>query len=210
VLALAVLAAGGALVLDLSASAPRTAGSDHIAPLIFSAAVPAGGHVCQPMGLLPGEAARVEMTVGTYGKPMPRFTLRFLNQAGRTLADGMPQPGAHEGVIVFELHHFAAAGNVTQVCLQLPRSVGPIAVGGEGVPPGSSSELIDGHVEAGLISLIYLRRGNESWWQLLPTLAERFGFGKSPSFGSWLLPLASLALLGVWILTMRLLARELR
>ena len=58
--------------------------------------------------------------------------------------------------------------------------------------------------------MLYLRAGEESWWQLIPTLSERFGLGKAPLYGAWSLLLAALLLLGVWIAVFRLLARELR
>ncbi len=40
-------------------------------------------------------------------------------------------------------------------------------------------------------------------------LDERFGLGKASLFGDWTLPAMALALLGVWIAAVRLLAKEL-
>jgi hypothetical protein len=40
-------------------------------------------------------------------------------------------------------------------------------------------------------------------------LTRRFGLGKASFFGDWTLPVAALLLLGVWVATVRLLAREL-
>jgi hypothetical protein len=69
--------------------------------------------------------------------------------------------------------------------------------------------VVDGSQQPGRISLLYLRAGSETWWQLLPTLARRFGLGKASFFGAWTLPLAALLLLGVWVSAVRLLLREL-
>jgi hypothetical protein len=71
------------------------------------------------------------------------------------------------------------------------------------------AEVVDGSQQPGRISLLYLRAGSESWWQLLPTLSRRFGLGKASFFGAWTLPLAALLLLGVWVSAVRLLLREL-
>jgi hypothetical protein len=59
------------------------------------------------------------------------------------------------------------------------------------------------------MAVVYLRPGRESWWQLLPTLSRRMGFGKALFFGTWTLPVAALLLLGLWIAVGRLLLREL-
>jgi hypothetical protein len=207
-LGLAVLVVVGALVLDMSASAPRTAGSDHFAPLIFAASLPGAGSVCQAVVSLPRDAARVQLTIGTYGKPVPALTLRFLDPAGRVSAEGHLAAGAHEGVVSIPVHDVSDPEAATDACVAVERT-GPIVLGGEGVPVSDFSERVDGKPEPGRLSLFYFRAGSESWWQLLPTLDERFGLGKAPFFGAWLLPVAALALLGVWIATIRLLARQL-
>ena len=85
----------------------------------------------------------------------------------------------------------------------------PVVIGGEAGPVDPSAELIDGRQQPGRISLSYLRRGSESWWQLLPTLSHRFGLGKASLVGDWTLPVAALLLLGVWAAAVRLLIREL-
>lgn len=210
VLALATLIVVGALALDMSGSAVRTAGSDHADPLTFTAAVAPGGTACQPLAGLPGDAARVQLTVGSYGKPLPPLALRFLDAQGRTAAEGFLPGGGHEGVVTVGVRHRRGAGEAVEGCLRVGRGPGPVALGGEGVPVSALSQRVDGQPQPGRISLVYLRSRSESWWQLLPTLAERFALGKAPFFGVWLLPLAALALLGAWAAAVRLLARELR
>jgi hypothetical protein len=68
---------------------------------------------------------------------------------------------------------------------------------------------VDGKPQPGRIDVVYLRPGRESWWQLLPTLDQRFGLGKASFFGGWTLPALALALLCVWIAAARLLAEGL-
>jgi hypothetical protein len=79
-----------------------------------------------------------------------------------------------------------------------------------GVLGAPGTESVNGRRVAGAISLVYLRHGSESWWELLPTLTTRFGLGKASVFGDWTLPVLALLLLGVWVVTLRLLVRELR
>ena len=184
------------------------AGSDHASPLIFVANLPGRGSVCQPVVSLPPDAASAQLTLGTYGKPAPELTLRFLAPAGRLVAEGHLAPGAHEGVISIPLRRVASTEGASEACLLVGGRT-KVAVAGEGVPVSSFSEHVNGQPLGGRISLVYFRKGSESWWQLLPVLSERFGLGKASFFGSWLLALAALGLLGVWVVTIRLLAREL-
>jgi hypothetical protein len=209
VLALALLAVAGALVLDMSGRAPRTAGSDHVSTPIFAASVPGGGAVCQPVSPLPQDAARAQLLIGTYGRPVPELSIRFLTAGGEAVATGILPAGAHEGTVTIPLTHTRTAAPSTSVCLRVGGASTSV-IGGEGIPLSASSELIDGRQRPGRIGLLYFRRGEESWWQLLPTLGTRFGLGKAPFFGGWTLPLVALMLLGVWAATVGLLSRELR
>src|SRR5262249_10568913 len=86
VLAVALLLVVGVLALDASGRAPRTAGSDHTSPAVFSAAVPGGGVLCQPASYLPADAARVQMLIGTYGRPVPDLRLSFIDAKGLGVA----------------------------------------------------------------------------------------------------------------------------
>ena len=208
ILCVALLAVVGALALDMSGRAPRSAGSDHVGPSVFSAAVPGGGVLCQPVQGLPGDAARAQLLIGTYGHPVPKLQVRFLDAAGAAVAVGQLPSGAREGPVSIALTHHPRSPAATEMCLRVG-GVSPVALGGEGGPIASYSELVNGHREPGRISIIYLRRGDESWWQLLPTLARRFGLGKASYFGEWTLPLLALLLLSVWVATAQLLRREL-
>jgi hypothetical protein len=207
-LGVALLLVTGALALDMSGSAPRSAGSDHVGFPVFSAAVPGGGLVCQPVPGLPRDAARVQLLIGTYGHPVPNLQVRFLDAAGGDVAAGQLPAGAREGPVSIALTHQPRSPAATEMCLRVEGAL-PVVLGGEGGPITSYTELVNGHRQPGRISLIYFRSGDESWWQLLPTLARRFGLGKASFFGEWTLPVLALLLLGVWVATARLLTREL-
>ncbi len=208
VLVLALLLVVGALVLDMSGRGPRTAGSDHVGMPVFAASVPADGTVCQPASPVPGDAARVQLLIGTYGHPVPALTIHFLGAGGEAVASGTLPAGAPEGLAVIPIAHTRATVSSVSVCLHIAGRI-PTVIGGEGIPVNPGSETVEGKHEGGMIGLLYFRGGEESWWQLLPTLATRFGLGKAPFFGGWTLPFAALMLLGVWVATMKLLWRDL-
>jgi len=204
-LGLALLLVLAVLVLDMSGSAPRGTGSDHNNPAVFAATVPGGGSVCQPIVPLPLDAARVQLLIGTYGRPVPALSLSF-NGARGALAAGSLAAGSKEGTITIPIHRLAV-GEASSFCLHVGGH-SPVVFGGEGGPIGASSELVDGRAQGGRVSLLYLRGGSESWWQLLPSLDHRFGLGKAYVFGDWTLPVLALMLLGVWVAAIRLLLRE--
>jgi hypothetical protein len=208
VLAVALVLVAGAVILDMSGRAPRIAGTDHTNPVGFVATIPSGGSVCQPSMVLPPDTGSVEVLVGTYGQSVPALAASFKDPAGRVVASGELAAGARQEYVRIPLRyaHGSIAGTL---CIHVGRVARPIALGGDVFPAGSVSEQVDGVPQGGRIDVVYLRPGRESWWRLLGALDERFGFGKASFFGDWTLPVAALLLLGVWIATVRLLAREL-
>ncbi|HEX3141664.1 MAG TPA: hypothetical protein VHQ87_16530 [Rhizobacter sp.] len=204
---MALLLALGAVVLDMSGSAPRTAGSNHISTAVFAATVPPHGELCEPVVAPPTDAARVQLLIGSFGQPVPALRLRYLDAAGAVVADSQLAAGGTEGVVTLPLREKRGAAGATRVCLRVGST--KIVLGGEGGPASANSEIVNGIPQGGLVSLFYLRSGSESWWQLLPTLTRRFGLGKAPLFGDWTLPVLVLALAGVWFGAARLLLREL-
>lgn len=207
-LCVALLAVVGAFVLDMSGRAPRTAGSDHVSPAVFSATVAGRGVLCQPGVSLPDDAARVQLLVGTYGRPVPDLRIAFLGATGTEVATGHLPMGAQEGYVTIPLVRTRGAVGASSMCLRVGDSA-RIVLGGEGGAFGANSEMVDGHAQSGRITLLYLRQGSESWWELLPELTRRFGLGKASFFGGWTLPVVALLLAGVWADAMRLLLREL-
>jgi hypothetical protein len=208
-LGIALVLVAGVFVLELSGRSPRIAASDHTNPQGFVATVPSGGMLCQPVMTLPADAASVEVLIGTFGHPVPRMTASFEDPGHQSIRPGRIAAGAREGYVQIPLGypHGAAVGGT--LCLHLGETVHPVVFAGDVFGAGNMSEQVNGVPQAGRIDVVYLRPGRESWWQLLGTLDERFGFGKASFFGDWTLPVAALLLLGVWIATLRLLGREL-
>ena len=208
VLAVGVLLVAGALAIDMSGRAVRTAGSDHFKSLVFTAVMPPRSTLCQSVTGLPQDAARVRLQIGSYGTPLPPLDARFLTSNGDRVASGHIARGATEGEVTIPLRHVPQASGASIFCLHSHGS-GRLAVGGEYLPPGPWLARVNGRPQLGPVSLFYLRDAPESWWQMLGLLARRFHFGKAPFFDTWTLPLLAVLLLGVWIATVRLLVREL-
>ena len=208
VLGVALLLVAGALALDMSGRAPRDRRYRPHQPRGFSAALPHGGTLCQPAMVLPSDAQHLEVLIGTYGVPVPALSASFTATRGSTRASGRLAAGAHEGYVQIPLRYPHGPTAEGTLCLRVG-GAHKVVFGGEPATPGALSEQVDGAPQPGRIDVVYLRPGRESWWQLLGTLDERLGLGKASLFGDWTLPAMALALLGVWIAAVRLLAREL-
>jgi hypothetical protein len=208
VLAVALALAVGALLLDMSGSAPRMAGTDHTIPVGFVATMYSGQELCQPGMTLPSEAQRVQVLVGTYGPPVPALSTRFLGPGGRQIAAGHLPAGTAQGNVLIPISYPHGAAASGTLCIRVEGGKKTV-LGGNIFTAGPASEQIAGTPQPGRITVVYLRPGSESWWQLLPTLSRRFGLGKASLFGAWTLAAAALALLGVWVAAVRLLRREL-
>jgi hypothetical protein len=208
---LAVLATAVGLVIDMSGSTRRTAGDDGMTRVGFFDTVPAGGQLCQASMVLPDDAASINVLIGTFGYPVPPIAVAFKNQAGRTVATGSLRAGVRvnpfgNSIPLRYPHGASVAGTL---CLH-PGGRHTIAFAGESLPNPQALATVNGTPQPGRVSVTYWRRGRESWWQLLGTLDQRFGLGKSTIFGDWTLPLLALAVLALWIAAVRFMVRELR
>jgi hypothetical protein len=205
-LAAALLCVAGLLVLEMSQSAPRLAGTNHVNVSAFVAAVPANGTVCQPGTFLPSDAAQVQMLISTYGHTAPAIHATF-EEAGREMAAGSLRGGGPQGYVMVPLSRLHRGNTGGTLCIRLHGRYA-VAIGGAPAVAGTGSEQVNGKAQAGVLTLAFYRPDSESWWQLLPTLAQRLGLGKAAFFGAWMLPLATLLLLLIWIAAIRLLIKE--
>jgi hypothetical protein len=208
VLGLAAVAVVGALALDMSGRAVRSAGSNHIKSFVFAAIMPPRSTLCQYVPGLPQDAASVRLLMGAYGAPLPALDVRFLTAHGNEVARGQVAAGVSQGDVTIPLRHVAHASGASRFCLYNGGS-GQLAVGGENLTSAALLARVDGRSQPGGVSLFYLRGARESWWQMLGTLARRFSFGKASFFGAWTFPLLAALLFFVWVATIRLLMREL-
>ncbi len=172
VIAVAVLLVVAVFALEMSGSAARTADSNHVGVSAFTATVPGGGAVCEPVSGLPDDAARARLFVRSFGHPVPALGLRFTDGRGRTVAVGTFPGGPKQGFVDIPITRSGAPGTETQACLHVAGR-NAVAIGGRPAAVGPGAEVVDGKHEGGDISLVYLRSGSESWWQLLPTLLHR-------------------------------------
>jgi hypothetical protein len=210
-LGVAVAVVAAALVVNLSRSAPRLAGTDYADPDVFAANVPAGAvHgrrlLCQAGTFLPGDAGSALFLVGSYGKPLPAVRLSF-SDAGRVVAAGSLPAATHEGPMLIRMSNSGGDHVASTMCLSFGAG-GPLVLGGVG--GGAGAATVDGQPQGGRVSVIYYRRGSESWWQLLGAVDRRFGIGRASFFGAWTLPVLALVLLSLWVFTVRFLGRMLK
>lgn len=214
-LGLAIVATLVGLAVNMSGSAPRLAGDDHVRwpAILLGDAVNGGGRVCVTGLILPDDAERMVMTIGNVVAapfPLARITARF-SAAGRTVTSGVLRVGATPGEFVsIPLRYPHGASVVGTLCLHVGGHRA-LHFGGEPVPiAAQSGTTVDGVAQTARPSILYYRPGSESWWQLLGALDFRFGLGKSPIFGDWTLPLLVLAMAALGLGVVRLLVRELR
>jgi hypothetical protein len=205
-LGVAFALAAGALALDLSGHAARMAGSNHV-PIVGTGVTVPGGHVvCQVSLAPPADSARVVLLVGTTLPRIPPLRLRFVSDSGALVYTA--QAGGEPGTIgSLEMPvQWRSAPATGKLCVRVGGSA-PLYMTGVLLPPASTTAAVDGHPQGGAMTVLYLRRGRESWWHLLPTLSRRFGYGKASWIGTWTLPVAAFALLCVWIACGRLVVR---
>lgn len=206
-LAAALLCVIGALALDMSGSAPRLSGTNHVNPLAFVVTVPPGGRLCQPAVALPPDTGSVKLLIASYGRPLPTISALLTGEDGERLASGELARGRKQGYVTIPLEPVRQRVRAGTLCIRFG-GTSKLAFGGVGEPENAASVRVNGHIAEAKVSLYYLRPGSESWWELLPTLAQRFGFGKAAFFGSWTLPLVAFLLLATWVATIRLLVKE--
>lgn len=201
----ALLCVTGVFILEMSGTAQRLAGTNHASDAT-SLRTPKRGTVCQS-DILPGDAGRLKLLIAAEGHPLPAISAAFHRAGGGVVTSGKLPAGRAEGFVLLPLRHPHGPSTSGTLCLHIDGHR-QITIGGQPTTPGPSSARLDGKAQPLNLTLVYIRGGPESWWQLLPTLAQRLGYGKAAFFGTWTLPFAAVLLLGVWIATIRLLFRE--
>jgi hypothetical protein len=193
-----VLAAGGVvLVVALAAvllpAEPRQAGSNYVPEFGPVIELRGADRHCQEEGLVPRDAAALRVRVGTYGRPTPAIRATMADVDGPVFSAGRLPAGRREGIVVVPLDPPVeeSRGGV-EACIATGR-------GGRTVMYGAGER----------IRFEWLREGEESWLELLPTVAHRFGLGKGLAIGAWLLVLAAVLLVGAIAVAARVAAREL-
>jgi hypothetical protein len=191
-LALALVAIATGLVIDMSGAAPRLAGGNdtHWPAPDFSDAVPGGGSVCEAGTALPADAARMVMTIGSYGRPLPRISVTFTPTGStRTLRLGGLAAGGVQGAEVsVPLRHPHGPSAAGTLCLRVGGHH-PLVFGDEA---GVSGSTIDGTPVPGtVVSSTTARgasRGGACWERSTRASASENGgsseTGRCPSWHS--------------------------
>jgi len=207
-LGLALLATLIGFLIDMSGSAPRLAGSDHVHwPAIDPAVAiaPAGQSMCV-VTVLPSDTASILIAIHGAVR-LPRITVTFDDLTGRRLATGVLRAGVPEsGAVSIALRHAHAPSVAGNLCL---RGGGRATLVYDGLV-GTGVTTVGGVASLGTPAILFYRHGSESWWSLLGALDLRFGLGKSSIFGDWTLPVIALAALALFGAVTRVLVRELR
>jgi hypothetical protein len=204
-MALGLVAIAVILVYVLGHTAQRRSGTDLTPNGAFVATLAAGQQTCQGQELLPADTSALRATIGTYGKPGPALRVRMTGPRGEPLSTGALRPGWREGIVQIEITHVARAHEQVQLCL---RNLGPgaIAIAGALPDPGWVMK-VAGHPVEGRLRYDYMRPGNESWFQLLPTIVYRSTLAKGGIVRHWAWAAALVAMLLALALAFRLVAR---
>ncbi len=198
-----VLCILGIATLEMSHSAPRLAGTNDIPAAAIVANVPAGQKLCQPGVVIPPDGAAIQLEIFTFDKPMPTVHVTVADAKGAIVDRGTVEPGGPQGLTLIRLNKPRPVSG--RLCLTATR---PIALAGQGVPGGPTSQTLNGTPQAAAIAVMVMRPGKESWWQLLPTVIRRFGYGKWSLLGSWTFVAGAVVLALVWILVLRTFWKE--
>lgn len=195
----------GVLVALLDRGA-RMAGTSFVRQLHFSVVVPPGETACQPRTHLADDAASAVLLVGTYGSPRPPLSVAFTKDDGTVLARGRLGGGSRQGDVTVPFARVVEGNHSATACVRNEGST-RVALGGDIASPENTAR-IKGSPAGGVVGFRYLREGQESWLELAPVVAQRFGLGKTAAFGTWTLPLVALVVLGLWVAVVRLLLAQ--
>ena len=195
----AVVAAGlvtvaVALVLVLLDSGQRQAGSNYVPELSQAVTIKSTGSHCQGGQLIPADAASLRLLVGTYENPTPKLSVT-VRAGGKAIAAGTLPAGRTEGHLTIPIDPVDEPREDATVCVDVK---------------GAAERRTVFYGTLGQLRFEWLRDGSETWLELLPTVAHRFGLGKPFVSGSWVLALAALLLGLAWAAALRLLMRDLR
>ena len=195
VLGAGLVAALVAVGLVLSDSAQRQAGSNYVPERERARTIEGAGGYCQRDQDIPADTAALRLLLGTFEGPRPAVDV-VVRAAGRRLTSGRipadPVPPTEHQVVPLE--PVARSTPNAIVCLRVRAGKGRRTV-------------LYGTL--GQVRFEWLRAGQESWIELLPTIVHRFALGKANPVGAWLLAVALVLLALATGAALRVAAREL-
>jgi hypothetical protein len=207
VLGVALALVGAAVVVVLSQSARRLAGTSFVPQSGFNVVIPAGGSACQLGTYLADDSAAAQLLVGIFGRPRPALRVTFADPDGVVVARGRVAGGERQGDVTVPFKHVVDGNHAATTACVRNAGAHRVALGG-GIANADTAARVGGRPTSGIVGFRYLRAGRESWWALMPVVAQRFGLGKASLFGPWTLPLLALVLAGLWLAAVRLLLED--
>jgi hypothetical protein len=157
-------------------------------PAQVAAPLNAGQEVCQGPVDVPERFRRVQMRVGTFGKPGPPLAVTVrafpagLPLARGTLRGGYPDSRAQ----TVTLQSVAAGGRVSVCVRNVGRKQQVALYGGAGAAARTSTASIDGRSLGTDLTLVFKRDEERSVLSLLPTMFERASLFHPGWAGPWL------------------------
>jgi hypothetical protein len=193
----AVLVAGfvlllAAVLVTMASSAPRQAGSNLVPDTEEIVNRRGPWRHCQDDEVVPKDAARLRLHVGTYGRPTPALRITARGPGGDLVTAGGVPAGGREGHVYVPVRRVQRTRQGVRVCVSVS---------------GRRRTVL--YEAAGRLRLDWYRAGEETWFEVLPTIAHRFSLAKANPVGPALLPLAALILLVGWVAATRIVVREL-
>jgi hypothetical protein len=193
-LAAGLVAIAVAVALVLADSKPRQAGSNYVHEAGPVVELKGSGSRCEEHQVIPADTGALRLLVGTYHRPMPEVRVS-VRSGGGAIASGTLPAGGREGHVRIPVDRVGRLVDDAEVCVAIRAADRRRQT----VLYGSGDQL----------RFEWLRPESESWFELVPTLAHRFGLAKPFLSGAWVLALAGLLLAAAWALALRLVVREL-
>jgi hypothetical protein len=195
----AVLAAGllvvvVALVVVLLDSKTRQAGSNYVAEAGPTVTLGRQDRHCEFEQVVPKDAAGLRVLLGTFERPSPPLEVS-ITTAGGEISNGRLAGGGPDGEVVVPIERVRNLNPNATVCIKA-----------EGL---SAKRRLVLYGNGTRVRFEWVRPGRERWFDVLPTVAHRFGLGKPFVSGGWVLVAAGLLLAAAWALALRLATREL-
>jgi hypothetical protein len=177
-----ILALCAALAVGLARSEPRYAGVNSVRSSIVATEIGADDEVCQVRDTVPAGTAAIEVLGATGGRPGPPLQARVLTRTSEFVSTGRLAGGYGDGKIAIPVKEIDGTLAEARICIRnLGR--GKLALLGAPTPPGLIE--VNGEPRTGLLTIGFLRAGEETTLALLPTIAHRLGLAKTTLAGSW-------------------------
>jgi hypothetical protein len=181
VIAASVLIGAGILANHLSARAVRFAGHNDVRATATVIRIQPAATMCQNQEALPRSTRTVVLASAPTRPSRIRALLVVKDNVGRRLLESRSVSRAAASV-EFATPAVTHSVALASVCLT---NEGTRALSLTGQPTGPGRVLLNGRSVGGIVRIDYLRRGYETWFGLLPTVAHRVAIMKPQWVGAW-------------------------